>query len=104
MAESDIKKILVLIGGILGLLQGISSIIGWGGFYSGVVMIIMGIIAILLGLVVIVSSGFLKISLPFKIPFEKIPLLIVGIVFCVISSYLGGVLIIIAAILLFLEK
>lgn len=53
---------------------------------------------------VIVSSGYIKISLPFSIPFEKVPLLIVGIVFLVFGSWFAGVLIIIAAILLFLNK
>ena len=106
MENEELEKILVFIGGILGVIQGIGTIIGWGSYYGVIFRIIFGILSIVLGLMIIVSSGYMKINLnlPVKIPFEKVPLLIVGIVFVVFSSYLGGILIIIAAILMFLEK
>ncbi|UYP43806.1 hypothetical protein NEF87_000091 [Candidatus Lokiarchaeum ossiferum] len=104
MANNDLVKILAFIGGILGVVNGVMAFFGVLNPYSTLLRILFGILSILLGLMVIVSSGYIKISLPFSIPFEKVPLLIVGIVFLVFGSWFAGVLIIIAAILLFLNK
>ena len=103
MASNDnIAKILVFIGGILSVIQGFFTIFGLGGWWSGFFAILFGILGILVGLALIVSADYLKINLPFKIPFEKIPLLIIGILILIFGSYIGGILLIIAAVLLFL--
>ena len=102
-SNSEIAKILVFIGGILGFLQGITTIIGWTYTSNLLYRIVAGILAIFLGLALIVSSDYIKFEFPVKIPFEKLILLIVGIVFLILGSQLGGILIIIAAVLLFVE-
>ena len=100
-SNEKLTNILVLIGGILGVIQGIGSIFDIASYYQNpAIRIIFGILGILLGLGLIVSSGYLQMELPFKIPLEGIPLLISGIVLIVFSAYIGGILIIIAAILL----
>jgi len=107
---SDLKKIgdlLILLGGIIGLIQGILLIIGmpftilpgFGDFGLG--SLIWGILAILFSLIALVNSGFIKISaLEFKN--KWLVVLIMGILMYLFSSGLGGVLVIIGAILLIL--
>ena len=107
---SDLKKIgdlLILLGGIIGLIQGILLIIGspftilpgFGDFGLG--SLIWGILAILFSLIALVNSGFIKISvLEFKN--KWLVVLIMGILMYIFSSGLGGVLVIIGAILLLL--
>lgn len=104
MANEDLTKILAFIGGILGVVHGFLAFFEVLNPYPTLVRILFGVLSILLGLMVIASSGYIKVTLPFSIPFEKVPLLIVGIVFLVFGSWLAGVLIIIAAVLLFLNK
>ena len=107
---SDLKKIgdlLILLGGIIGLIQGILRIIGMpftilpglGDFGLG--SLIWGILAILFSLIALVNSGFIKISaLEFKN--KWLVVLVMGILMYLFSSGLGGVLVIIGAILLLL--
>ncbi len=108
--SSDLKKIgdlLILLGGIIGLIQGILLVAGMpftilpglGDFGLGPV--IWGILAILFSLIALVNSGFLKISV-LEFSNKWLVVLIMGILMYLFSSGLGGVLVIIGAILLLL--
>lgn len=104
MVKSNIPRILVLIGAILSIIQGIFTLAGVGSIYNNLLIkIIFGILAILLGILLLSTSGYVKSFLSFQIPMDGVPLLIAGIVEIVLSSYLGGVLVIIAAILLLIK-
>jgi len=105
---ADLKKIgdlLVLLGALIGLIQGILMILGTpfgfvtvlGGLLDG---LIMGILAILFSLIALVNSGFLKIkALDFGKTNKFIVVLIIGILMVLFASDLGGILVIIGAIL-----
>ena len=107
---SDLKKIgdlLILLGGIIGLIQGVLLIAGipftflpgLGDFGLG--PLIWGILAILFSLIALVNSGFLKIS-ALEFSNKWLVVLIMGILMYLFSSGLGGVLVILGAILLLL--
>ncbi|MHA1769155.1 MAG: hypothetical protein ACTSV3_04825 [Candidatus Thorarchaeota archaeon] len=106
---SDGKKIgdlLVLIGGLIGLIQGILLVLGTPfailpGFSIGLDVFLSGILAIIFSLIVLVNSGFVKISaLEFKN--KWLVILIMGILLYLFGSGLGGVLVILGAILIFI--
>ncbi|MFX1484123.1 MAG: hypothetical protein ACFFCP_13160 [Promethearchaeota archaeon] len=105
---SDAKKLgdlLILLGGIIGLIQGILMVAGMpsqilpglGDFGLGGV--IVGILGILFSLIALVNSGFLKIKV-LEFSNKWLIVLIMGILMYVFSSGLGGVLVILGAILL----
>jgi hypothetical protein len=107
---ADLKQIgdlLILLGGIIGLIQGILLAIGMpfiilpglGDF--GVGPLIWGILAILFSLIALVNSGFLKIK-ALEFSNKWLVVLIMGILMYLFSSGIGGVLVIIGAILLVL--
>ncbi len=101
----EISKWLVIIGGVVGLLQGILTIIG--GSISLITVLtlnplIMGIIAILISLVVLATSGVVNIP-ALKFDNNWIILLILGILLFVFASDIAGILVIIGAILLVVE-
>jgi len=107
---SDLKKIgdlLILIGGLIGLIQGILLVLGMpftilpglGDFGLG--NLVWGILAILFSLIALVNSGFIKIS-ALEFSNKWLVVLIMGILMYLFSSGLGGVLVIIGAILLVL--
>ncbi len=107
---ADLKKIgdlLVLLGALLGLIQGILLIVPLGftlgfvnvlgGFLDG---LIIGILGILFSLIALVNSGFLKISaLDFGKKNKFLVVLIIGVLMLLFASDLGGILVIIGAIL-----
>lgn len=104
---SDLKKIgslLVLIGGIIGLIQGILMIIGspfsilpvLGDFGLG--SLISGILLILFSLIALVNSGAIHIG-ALEFGNKWVIVLVMGILMYVFGSGLGGVLVIIGAIL-----
>ena len=104
MAElGKIGDILVLIGALIGLLQGVLMILGFGVSFINLAFLdgwLMGIIAIVFSLIALVNSGFLKISaLDFGKQNKFIVVLIIGILMLVFASDLGGILVIIGAIL-----
>ncbi|MHA1576944.1 MAG: hypothetical protein ACTSU3_06250 [Candidatus Thorarchaeota archaeon] len=104
MAElNKIGDILVLIGALVGLIQGAAMILGtpFGFVNLGFLdPLIMGIIAILFSLIALVNSGFLKISaLDFGKQNKFIVVLIIGILMLMFASDFGGILVIIGAIL-----
>ena len=105
---ADLKKIgslLVLLGGIVGLIEGILVIIGQGlailpGLDFGLGWI-GGILGILFSLIALVNSGFIKIpALEFKN--KWLVILVMGILMYLFASGFGGILVIIGAILFLL--
>ncbi len=107
---ADLKKIgdlLVLLGAIVGIIQGILWLIPGGPTFSFVTVLgdvlgglVVGILAILFSLIALVNSGFLKIkALDFGKTNKFIVVLIIGILMVLFASDLGGVLVIIGAIL-----
>ena len=108
---ADLKKIgdlLVLLGALIGLIQGILLLVPGLGFTFGYVnilggfldAIVIGILAILFSLIALVNSGFLKISaLDFGKTNKFLVVLIIGILMVVFASDFGGILVIIGTIL-----
>lgn len=97
MAKLGLPAILTIIAGIVMVIEGILNILNpsWAGVLGGVITIILGLVAL-------ASTGVIK-QLGF-IPFNKIFILILGIVALILASFVGGILLIIAAILLFMGK
>ncbi len=109
---SDLKKIgdlLILIGGIIGLIEGILAILGWTPFLPtlgwaayGLTGMIVGILGIIFSLIALVNSGTIKIkALEFKN--KWLIVLIMGILMYLFASGLGGVLVIIGSLLLLIK-
>ncbi len=104
----EISKLLVLIGGILGLIYGILTLIdspfGLFGFnlIGTLDGLIIGIIQILISLIVLATSGVVSISF-LKFDSNWIVYLILGIVMVVVGLGLPGILVIIGAILLLIK-
>ena len=116
MAKSDLRKwseILVLIGAIIALIEGILTILGIGFFsfwsigpyishlLTGIFNLVFGIIIIIFALITLATSGVIK----FPLAFEKnwIMLLILSIILIVFGANLGGGIALIGAILLLIE-
>ncbi|MFW9879860.1 MAG: hypothetical protein ACFFG0_42850 [Candidatus Thorarchaeota archaeon] len=97
-----IAQILAILGGIVALIEAIMSLAGGRGIVEydlGLVnRVIAAIIAIVLAIIVLLSA--LKPDNP--IPFNGILLIILGIVMIIFSSLIGGILVLIAGILLLL--
>jgi len=106
MAElGKIGDILVLIGALIGLIQGILVFIPDLGFGLGLIAWgdfgwLAGVCAILFSLIALVNSGFLKIAiLDFGKKNKFIVVLIIGILMIVFGGDFGGLLVLIGAIL-----
>jgi hypothetical protein len=104
---ADLKKIgelLVIIGGIVGLILGITQALNLGTFGIGLWGIgilgplIEGIILILLSLIVLVTSGVLNIP-ALKFDNNWLVLLIFGILMLLFNGGIGALLVIFGAIL-----
>jgi len=108
---ADLKKIgdlLVLIGALVGLIQGILWLIPGGtpfglnllgAYFVGLEMVV-GILAILFSLIALVNSGFIKISaLDFGKKNKFIVVLLIGILMIMFASDFGGILVLLGAIL-----
>ena len=107
---SDLKKIgdiLILIGGILGLLEGILTVLGISTLAFlpyisfGLGPLITGILGILFSLIALVNSGTIKIS-ALEFSNKWLVVLIMGVLMYLFASGLGGALVIIGAILMLL--
>jgi hypothetical protein len=107
---SDAKKIgdlLILLGGLIGLIQGILLVAGmpllilpgFGDFGLG--GLIAGILAIVFSLIALVNSGSLKIS-ALEFSNKWLVVLIMGILMYLFGGRIGGVLVILGSILLLL--
>lgn len=101
----NIADILILLGGIVGIIQGILAIFnmnvgflhlfgGWGG-------VVVGVILIVLSLIVLATSGKVNIK-QLKAANNWIVYLILGILLALFDGELAGILVIIGAILLLL--
>jgi hypothetical protein len=108
-----IAKILAIIGGILSIYGGVMKILGKSGltqfidlsflsFLAGLTGIVLGIIAIVIGLLILISSGVVS-SKKANLGFNGVVLLILGILALLFASELGGILTIVAAVLMFLK-
>ena len=106
----EISKWLVIIGGIVGLIQAILFFVPGIGFsfYAGIwagdatLGLVGAIIAIILSLIALATSGVVEIK-ALKLNYNFIVLLILGILMAIFGSDLGGILVIIGAILLLLK-
>lgn len=107
MAKNDgLARILAIIGGIvivveaiLGFLNGhIAKVIDIA-FLNALSAIISTIIAVVIGLLVLISTGVFK-SKNAKIGFNGVIILVLGILGILFASTIGGVLVIIAGILM----
>ena len=108
---ADLKKIgdiLVLIGAIVGIVQGIWLILGNDAFGTNILLgvlgaamgVVIGILGILFSVIALVNSGFIKISaLNFGKKNKFLVVLIIGILMVLFASDFGGILVIIGAIL-----
>ncbi len=108
---SDIKKIgdiLILIGGIIGLIEGILVVLGLSylSFLPyvnfGLGGLITGILGILFSLIALVNSGTIKIS-ALEFSNKWLIVLIMGILMYLFASGLGGILVIIGSLLLLVK-
>jgi hypothetical protein len=101
----EISKWLVILGGIVGLLTSILEFLGifsLGIGLGGADNIIGVIVVVIMALIALATSGVIDIK-ALKMEFNFIVLLIVGIVMALFGGLLGGVLIIIGALLLLLK-
>ncbi|MDD1777865.1 MAG: hypothetical protein LUQ65_06805 [Candidatus Helarchaeota archaeon] len=106
-----IGRILVLIGGIIGIIEGVLMIfgvpfyswpgIGWSTF--GVNHVIVGIFGILFSLIALANSGAIKIK-ALEFSNRWLIILIMGILMYLFASGLGGILVIIGAIFYLLAR
>ena len=108
---ADLKKIgdiLVLLGAIVGIIQGIWLMLGNVAFGTNILLeflgaamgVVIGILGILFSVIALVNSGFLKISaLDFGKKNKFLVVLIVGVLMVLFASDFGGILVIIGAIL-----
>lgn len=108
---SDLTKIgdlLILIGGIVGLIEGILTVLGlsylaflptvaWG--LGG---LITGILGIIFSLIALVNSGTIKIN-ALEFSNKWLIVLIMGILMYLFASGLGGILVIIGSLLLLVK-
>ena len=89
-----IAKILVIIGGLIAIIDAISGFVspGWSSYVGPIIALILGVIALL---------SAVKPDDP--IPWNKLFLVILGIIMIILSAwYVGGILVLIGGILLFL--
>jgi hypothetical protein len=93
MAKQDINHLLVLIGGIIMIVQSIWGLIGLNWW---------ALISLLLGLVAVASTKVIDIKI--SIPFNGPVLLVIGILGLIFAGWLGAILILIAAVLILLNK
>lgn len=98
----NLGRLLALLGAIACVIQGILFIIGSPfnivslNFLPGLAAIIYGIVLIILGLIVLASYGIIDLSTKFKVSW--VMLLIVAIIALIFKGDLGGLLLILAAI------
>ena len=110
--NSGLAKLLAIIGGLIIVIQGVLALLshleifsfalglpGEGGFFGGVGGLINAIIAIVVGIFVLISTGTVKSSNT-KLGFNGVVVLILGILGIIFGSLVGGVLVLIAGILL----
>lgn len=104
----EIAKIFAILGGLVGLLEGIvmailpSPIFGAGFLALILIGVVRGIIVIVLALIVLASSGIVDIP-ALKFDANWILFLILGIVMIILDATLGGILTLLSGILLLIK-
>ncbi len=104
----ETSKILVILGGIVGLLEGILSFTGtwvgpWGGIFTDPGMAIIRIVVVVIfSLIALATSGAVEIK-ALKLQFNMVVLLVVGIVLLFFGASFGGILVVLGGILLLLK-
>lgn len=101
----EISKILVILGGIVGLLEGILgflNIFSFGIGFGGADNLIGLVIVIVMALIALATSGVVDIK-ALKMEFNFIILLIVGVAMAIFGGLIGGILVILGSILLLLK-
>jgi hypothetical protein len=109
---SDLKKIgdlLILIGGIVGLIEGILVALNMGltfmpyyHVFGTTGYLIEGILGIIFSLIALVNSGTIKIK-ALEFSNKWLVVLIMGILMYLFASGLGGILVIIGSLLLLVK-
>ncbi len=99
-------ELIVVIGGIIGLILGILTLLGYSiglGYHIGGMLgfLFAGILQILVSLVILATSGKINIKI-LKMEKNAIILLILGIILWIVGGDLGGLITIIGAIIMFL--
>jgi hypothetical protein len=103
----EIAKIFAILGGLVGLLEGILMALSLPAFFGfgllgGALGIVQGIIVIVLALIVLASSGIVDIPV-LKFDANWILFLILGIVMIVLDAFFGGILTLLSGILLLIK-
>ncbi|MBY9005094.1 MAG: hypothetical protein KGD73_14045 [Candidatus Lokiarchaeota archaeon] len=93
MDNKELAKLLVIIGGIIGVIEGISGIFSFGFF------LLLGIFSGIIGLIVAILV-LLSVFKGQPIPYEPIYLIIFGVVMILFSSLIGGLLVLIGGIII----
>ncbi len=109
MAKNDgLAKLLAIIGGIVIVVEAVLGMLGKAfsnfvelEFLGALGPIVYGIIAIVIGLLILISTGVLG-SKKAKLGFNGVVILVLGILGFLFGSNIGGILVIIAAILMFI--
>ena len=98
MENKETVRLLVIIGGIIGIFQAILSFGNWGlGFWGpmAAVNIVSSIVGIILAILVLLSV--FRPGDP--IPYNAVLLIIFGVLLTFFNAWLGGILVLIAGIL-----
>jgi hypothetical protein len=104
----EISKWFVIIGGIVGLIEGVLRIMNSGfavfslDLYFAGMNLVFGAIAILLSLIALATSGIVDIK-ALKMEYNWVILLILGILIFICGSNIGGVFVLVGSILLLLK-
>lgn len=91
----EIAKLLVIIGGVVAVIEAILGIIGFYGWFG---------LGIIVGLVLGVVALLCALRPDDPIPWNWILLVVLGIVMIIFATFIGGALVLVGGILLFLEK
>ncbi len=97
MSNNNFAKILVVLGGIVALIEAIMSLLGTS--VINLIPTVGPIIALILALLVLLMV-FKEIPMDWD---NAIVMLILGILIIIFGSLIGGILVILGAILLFLD-
>lgn len=105
MENKDTVRIMVMVGGILGLLQAIA---GFGnfpawiypiGYFAGATLFVLNIFSSIIGVILAILT-LLSVFRPGNpIPYSAVVLIIFGILMTLFNAFIGGIIVLIAGIL-----
>lgn len=110
--SKSLPKLLAIIGGLIVVVFAVLSMLGlvgidldvsfWPSFVGySINVLVNGVIALIVGILILISTGTIKSSST-KVKFNGVTILVLGILALVFGDNLGGILVIIAGILLLL--